>query len=60
MTLTEYATAIGNKICDILDDIAIMQGQISTLQTDVGTNAADIATLQSTMVLDSDFCVFRG
>jgi len=54
MTLTEYATAIGNKICDILDDIAIMQGQISTLQTDVGTNAADIATLQSTMVLDSD------
>lgn len=54
MTLTEYATAIGNKICDILDDIAVMQGQISTLQTDVSNNASDIATLQSTSVTDSD------
>ncbi len=54
MTIVEYATAIGNKICDILLDISVIQGQILTLQADVSTNASDIATLQSTMVVQSD------
>ena len=54
MTLPEYATAIGNEICDILADIVTINAQIVTLQTDVGTNAADILTLQTTMVTTSD------
>jgi hypothetical protein len=54
MTLPEYATAIGNEICNILADIVTIQAQIVTLQTDVGTNAADIVTLQTTMVTDAE------
>ena len=54
MTIVEYATAIGNKICDILLDITTIQGQITTLQTDVATNTTDIATLQSTMLVTGD------
>ena len=32
MTLTDYVTAIGNRICDILNDITILQNAVDTLQ----------------------------
>ena len=35
MTLTDYVTAIGNKICEILDDIIILQTAVATLNTQV-------------------------
>jgi hypothetical protein len=35
MTLLDYVNAIGNKICDILNEITILQNQIATLQEQV-------------------------
>ena len=40
MTLLEYVTAIGNQICDILDDITVLQNEVQTLQDIVNGNGS--------------------
>ena len=48
MTLVEYVTAIGNKICDILDDITALQSSVTTLQNTQTDILADVVDLQTT------------
>ena len=35
LSLIDYVTAIGNKICDIIDDITILQGQFTALDEQI-------------------------
>lgn len=47
MTLPEYVTAIGNRICDILDDITALQDSVTSLQTQQSDTANDVTDLQN-------------
>lgn len=35
LPLIDYVTAIGNKICDIIDDVTILQGQFTSLDNQI-------------------------
>lgn len=48
MTLVEYVTAIGNKICEILDDIVVLQNQVATLQQAMIDTQSDVVDLGNT------------
>lgn len=39
MTLTEYVTAIGNRVCDLVNDIVSLQNQVETLQLQINGTA---------------------
>ena len=46
MTLVEYVTAIGNRICDIIDDITALQDAVNTLQVDQAATAARVTVVE--------------
>lgn len=47
MPLLDYVTAIGNKVCDDLGKINVIEQSLSTTQTDVSTNKTDISALEA-------------
>lgn len=46
MTLTEYVNTIGNRICNIIDDITILQNEVQTLQGEMSKAQASIVDLE--------------
>jgi hypothetical protein len=46
MTLVEYVNTIGNKICDILNDITALQDAVATLQEQQITTTSEIVDLE--------------
>jgi len=46
MPLTEYITAIGNRICTILTDITVLQNDVATLQQQAIDTSGDVEDLQ--------------
>jgi hypothetical protein len=45
MSILDYVTAIGNRICDILSNIQVIEGQIATLQQIVNGNQQQIEAI---------------
>jgi len=47
MSLLDYVTAIGNKLCEDLGKINVIESSLSTTQTDVSVNQVKIANLEA-------------
>lgn len=53
MPLLNYVTAIGNSICDILDDIQTLQDQVTSLQNQINTTNGEVDVIAANYVPQS-------
>lgn len=54
MSLTDYVTTLGNRICSILTDIEEIQEDIASIGTNVSSIDTRVTTLETTSVSESD------
>lgn len=54
MSLTDYITAIGNKLCKLIDDVTGLTISVEQLQDDVTAIDSRVDTIEATYVKDPD------